>query len=209
MTLNRVCLDCDFLACSVYKFYGPHVGVLYGKREHMNRMRSYQVRTATNQSPDKWETGTKNHEGLAGVAAAVDYIASVGVNYGTVAAGASRREKLRAAWSVIQRYEKLLIDKLLTGLDLLPNVRVYGITSRFEFDQRVATVAIRKEGTTPQELAQKLAAENVFVTEGNFYALSVTERLGVELSGGLLRIGLAHYNTVEEIEQCLRVIGEA
>ena len=199
-------LGCDFLACSAYKFYGPHVGILYGKREHLNRLRAYRVRPAGNELPGKWETGTKNHEGLAGVLAAIDYLADLGVQYGGASIHAPRREKLRAAWPVVTAYEQTLIEKLIGSLQVIPGVRIYGITSPFDYNKRVATVSIRKEGTTPEQLAMALAAQNIFVTNGNFYAVSISERLGVEPSGGLLRIGLAHYNTVDEVDKLLRVV---
>lgn len=199
-------LDCDFLACSAYKFFGPHVGILYGKRNHLARLRAYQVRPAMGKVPGQWETGTKNHEGLAGTLAAIDYIASLGVTDGNATATASRREKLMAAWQVIHAHEQMLLRHLLTGLQKLPGVRVYGITDQADWQKRVATVAVRKEGTTPQQLAKALAAQNIFVTEGNYYAIAISERLGVEQSGGMLRIGLTHYNTVEEIDYCLRML---
>ncbi len=202
-------LDCDFLACSAYKFFGPHTGQLYGKREHLHRLRAYRVRPAGEELPGKWETGTKNHEGMAGTAAAIDYIAGLGVTYGGASAVASRREKLRAAWPAILEYEYVLMDRLISGLKAIPGVRIYGITSRFDWDKRVATISIRKEGITPESLAEKLAAENVFVWNGNFYAVSISERLGVEQSGGLVRIGLAHYNTLEEVDRCLGVVDRA
>ena len=202
-------LDCDFLACSAYKFYGPHVGILYGKREHLDRLRAYHVRPAGDEPPGKWEQGTKNHEGLAGVAAAIDYLAGLGVRYGGAPAGASRREKLIAAWGEIHHYEQMLIDRLISGLQFVNRVRIYGLTAREDWPRRVATVSIRKEGTTPQQLAEALAAENIFTWDGNFYALNLTERLGVEPSGGLLRIGLAHYNTLDEIDRCIRVLEKA
>lgn len=199
-------LGCDFLACSAYKFFGPHVGILYGKREHLQRLRAYRVRPAGEQLPGKWETGTKNHEGLAGVGAAIDYLADLGVRYGKAAANASRREKLQATWQVLEPYERYLSETLLDGLQAIPGVRIYGITQRTDLQHRVATVSLRKEGTTPQQLATALAAQNIFAWEGNFYALSISERLGVEQSGGFLRLGLAHYNTVEEISRCLHVL---
>jgi cysteine desulfurase family protein (TIGR01976 family) len=202
-------LDCDFLACSAYKFYGPHAGILYGKREHLQRLRAYRVRPAGDELPGKWETGTKNHEGLAGTAAAIDYIASLGATYGGASPTTTRREKLRAAWKVINDYEVMLMDRLITGLKSIPQVRIYGITERSQWQQRMATVSIRKEGKTPEELARKLAEQNVFVWNGNFYALSISERLGVEPSGGLVRIGLAHYNTIDEVDRCLAVIDRA
>lgn len=202
-------LDCDFLACSAYKFFGPHVGIQYGKRQHLERLRAYRVRPAGDEAPGKWETGTKNHEGLAGTAAAIDYIAGLGVAYGGAAPNATRRARLTAAWQSIKEHEDRLIDRLITGLKAIPRVRIYGITDRMDWDKRVATVSIRKEGLTPENLAAKLAEQNIFVWNGNFYALSISERLGVEQSGGFVRIGLAHYNTVEEIDRCLAVIDRA
>lgn len=199
-------LGCDFLACSAYKFFGPHVGILYGKREHLQRLRAYRVRPAGEQLPGKWETGTKNHEGLAGVGAAIDYLAELGVRYGNAPANATRREKLQATWQTLEPYEHHLSETLIDGLQAIPGVRIYGITNRDELNRRVATVSIRKEGTTPHSLATALAAQNIFAWEGNFYALSISERLGVEQSGGFLRLGLAHYNTVEEIDRCLHVL---
>lgn len=199
-------LNCDFLACSAYKFFGPHVGILYGKREHLARLRAYHVRPAGDLPPDKWETGTKNHEGLAGVAAAIDYIAEVGVRYGDAIPSASRRQQLAAAWPAIHAYEQMLIERLIEGLEVVPGVRIYGVSDRYAWDKRVATVSIRKEGTSPQELAETLAAQNVFAWNGNFYALELSRRLGAEPNGGFLRLGLVHYNTLDEIDRCLRVL---
>jgi len=202
-------LGCDFLACSAYKFFGPHVGLLYGKRDHLQRLRAYRVRPAGEELPGKWETGTKNHEGLAGTAAAIDYIAGLGVAYGGALASATRREQLAAAWRVVGEYEYQLIDRLISGLKAIPTVRIYGITARMDWEKRVATVSIRKEGLTPEALALHLAAQNIFVWNGNFYAVSISERLGVEQSGGLVRIGLAHYNTIDEVDRCLAAIDRA
>ena len=201
-------LGCDFLACSAYKFFGPHVGILYGKRQHLERLNAYRVRPAGNQSPDKWETGTKNHEGLAGTAAAIDYLASLGAQHGGASPAASRRERLAAAWQLIHEYERLLMDRLLDGLLTMPGVRLYGLTESGDREQRVITVGLRKEGTPPDALARRLGEQNIFAWSGNFYAVAVTERLGIEEEGGLLRVGLAHYNTVEEVDRCLAVIEE-
>ncbi len=199
-------LDCDFLACSAYKFFGPHAGHLYGKREHLERLEAYKVRPADNRPPGKWETGTQNHEAMAGVTAAVNYLSGIGVVYGSARDGDSRRTKLMAAWEVIHTYEQMLVERLITGLQSIAGVRIYGLTDRADWEQRVATVVIRKSGTTPEQLALALAAENIFAWNGNFYALSISERMGVEESGGFLRLGLAHYNTLEEIDRCLAVI---
>ena len=199
-------IGCDFLACSSYKFFGPHVGILYGKAEHLARLTAYKVRPASDAAPDKWETGTKNHEGLAGMTAAVDYIAELGSVYGRALFSAPRREKLQAAWLEIERYEQMLIERLIGGIQVINGARIYGITKSADWKSRVATVSIRKEGTTPQQLAEALAAENIFAWDGNCYALALSEALGVEESGGLLRLGLVHYNTLDEVDQALRVI---
>jgi cysteine desulfurase family protein (TIGR01976 family) len=199
-------IGCDFLACSAYKFFGPHVGILYGKAEHLARLHAYKVRPASDMAPEKWELGTKNHEGLAGVTAAVDYLAELGTTYGRAIFSASRREKLAAAWVEIERYEQMLIEHLIGGIEVINGARIYGISQRADWKSRVATVSIRKEGTTPERLAKALAAENIFTWHGNSYALNLSEALGVEESGGLLRLGLVHYNTLDEIDQCLRVI---
>ena len=199
-------IGCDFLACSAYKFFGPHVGILYGKAEHLARLNAYKVRPAEESAPDKWETGTKNHEGLAGMTAAVEYLAELGSVYGRALFSASRREKLQAAWVEIERYEQMLLERLINGIQVINGARIYGITNRADWKSRVATVSIRKEGTTPQQLAEALAAENIFAWDGNCYALALSEALGVEESGGLLRLGLVHYNTLDEIDEALRVI---
>ncbi len=121
-------IGCDFLACSAYKFFGPHVGILYGKAEHLARLNAYKVRPASDAAPDKWESGTKNHEGLAGVIAAVDYLAELGSVYGRALFSATRREKLQAAWVEIERYEQMLIERLIGGIQVINGARIYGIS---------------------------------------------------------------------------------
>jgi cysteine desulfurase family protein (TIGR01976 family) len=199
-------LDCDFLACSPYKFFGPHTGALYGKREHLVRLRPYKVRPAADQIPDRWETGTQNHEGLAGVAAAVDYLADLGRR--AHPAATTRRAALLAAYEAIRPYEMGLAKRLIAGLLEVPGLTFYGIRDPARFDRRVPTAAVRLAGHTPRQLAEFLAARGIFTWDGNYYALNLTERLGVELSGGMLRIGLAHYNTGQEIERLLAALNE-
>ena len=195
-------LDCDFLACSPYKFFAPHVGVLYGKREHLRRFRPYKVRPATQDSPERWETGTQNHEGLAGVTAAIEYLAELGrrtgPNVGDVRTS-KRRPVLLAAMEAIRGYERKLVEPLIRGLLAIPGVTVYGITDPARFDWRTPTVALRLAGQAPQELARLLAEQGMCTWAGNYYAINLTERLGVETAGGMLRLGLVHYNTAEEV----------
>ena len=204
-------LDCDFLACSAYKFFGPHVGLVYGKREHLERLRPYKVRPAPDEIPDCWETGTQNHEGLAGLIAAVDYLADVGRRFGDVPSrpGVSQRRGLvLAGTEAIRRYERGLAERLAKGLLAIDELTFYGITDLEKFDRRVPTVSIRIEGRHPREIAESLAREGFFVWDGNYYALSLSERLGVEPTGGMVRIGLAHYNTAEEVDRLLEALGQ-
>ena len=194
-------LDCDFLACSGYKFFGPHLGILYGKRDQLQRLRPYKLRACTEQLPDRWETGTQNHEGLAGLIAAIDYIADAGRHHQPAAA--TRREAILAAYDVFQQHEHELMEQLINGLLAIPGITFYGIKDPAKFDQRTPTVAIRLEGCTPRELATLLGERGIFTWDGNYYAINLAERLGVQDSGGMLRIGLTHYNTAEEVERVL------
>ena len=198
-------IDCDFLTCSAYKFFGPHVGVLYGKAQLLEELHPYKVRPAPNEIPDCWETGTQNHEGLAGVIAAIDYIADVGrrhVPEGTE----TRRDALVTAMNLTQSYERELSQRLIPALLEIPGLTFYGIRDTSRFDRRTPTVSIRMEGSSPRQLAAFLGQRGFFVWDGNYYALNVTERLGVEASGGMVRIGCAHYNMPEEIESLVRAL---
>ncbi len=197
-------LDCDFLVCSSYKFYGPHCGVLYGKREHMEQLRPYKVRPASEEIPYRWETGTQNHEGQAGTLAAIDYLAELGRRASPAATG--RRAQLLAAYDAIRAYEKSLTEHLIRGLLAIPGLKFYGIRKPERFAHRTPTVGIRMDGHTPRQLAEHLGRHGIFTWDGNYYAINLTERLGVESSGGMLRIGLAHYNTVEEIDRLLTAL---
>jgi cysteine desulfurase family protein (TIGR01976 family) len=199
-------LGCDFLVCSPYKFFAPHSGVLYGKREHLERLRPYKVRPATNRLPGRWETGTQNHEAMAGVAAAVDYLAELGRRHAPEVQG--RRAAILAAYDAIHKYEHGLLAHLVPALLQIPGLTFYGIKEPERFHLRVPTVAIRIEGHTPRELAIYLGERGIFTWDGNYYALNLSERLGVETQGGMLRIGLAHYNTMEEIQRLLAGLGE-
>ena len=207
-------LDCDFLACSAYKFFGPHVGLVYGKRERMERLRPYKVRPASDEIPDRWESGTQNHEGLAGLIAAVEYLADVGRRFGSAhpeePPGVSERRGLViAAMEAIRQYERGLAEQLVQGLLAIDGLTFYGITDFEKFDRRVPTVAIRSDGRHPRDLAESLGQDGFFVWDGNYYALSLSERLGVEPTGGMVRIGLAHYNTAEEVNRLLGALGKA
>jgi cysteine desulfurase family protein (TIGR01976 family) len=199
-------LDCDFLACSTYKFFGPHMGVLYGKREHLQRLPPYKVRANTNAIPNRWEWGTLNHECIAGIAACVEYLADLGRHANPSAS--TRRAALLAAYDAIQKHEHSLMESLIRGLLAISGLKLYGISDPNRFDQRCPTIAVRITGHTPLELATQLGERGFFTWDGNYYALNLTERLDVEKDGGFLRIGLAHYNTAEEVEQLLAALRE-
>lgn len=199
-------LDCDFLACSVYKFFGPHVGVLYGKRKHLEQLRPYKVRPASNAVPECWMTGTQNHEGLAGTTAAINYLASLGT---AADAGEhhTRRESLVRAMTTIKTYERNLAEQLVEGLLRIPRLSFYGIREPERFGERTPTVSFRLANMSPHAVAEALAVRGIFVWDGNYYALSLSERLGVESQGGMVRVGLTHYNTPEEVDYFLDLLG--
>lgn len=206
-------LDCDFLVCSPYKFFGPHSGTLWGRYELLERLRAYKVRPAGDLPPDKFETGTQCHEAQAGVLAAVDYLAELGEELGAGFAGqfpgfSGRRLALKQALAVIRAYERALFERFAAGLLAIPGLSFYGIRDVARFDQRTPTAAFRLAGHTPQAVAEHLAQRGVYVWAGNFYALAVTEALGLEESGGVVRAGLAHYNTAEEVDYCLACLRE-
>ena len=212
-------LDCDFLACSTYKFFGPHMGVLFGKREHLKRFRPNKVRPNTNAIPNCWEWGTLNHECIAGITACVDYIADLGRHaelcrdgrLGRPASAArtlSRRAAIEAAYAAIHDHERALTERLIAGLKKIPGAKIYGITDPARFNDRCGTFAVRIEGHTPLELSTKLGERGFFTWDGNYYALNLTEHLDVEKSGGFLRIGLVHYNTTEEVDRLLAALNE-
>jgi cysteine desulfurase family protein (TIGR01976 family) len=199
-------LECDFLTCSAYKFFGPHVGVLYAKREHLDRLRPYKVQPAPEELPSRWETGTQNYEGLAGLVAAINYLTQIG--HRVLPGVKNRREALLAAMIAIKQYEKDLCQKLVTGLLQIPGLTLYGIIEATRFDWRTPTVGIRLAEQSPHAIAKALGEQGIFTWNGNFYALGLTQKLGVESSGGFLRIGLVHYNTVEEIHRLLKALSQ-
>jgi cysteine desulfurase family protein (TIGR01976 family) len=199
-------LDCDFLACSPYKFFGPHMGTLYGKREHLLRFSPYKVRPAPNSLPDRWETGTQVQELIAGIGAAVDYLAELGRRCDSSAK--DRRSALLAAYRATRQHEMTLLSQLIAGLLAIPGLRFFGITDPAHFNDRCSTVSIRLANRTPTEAAKFLGNRGIFTWDGNYYALNLTERLGVEQTGGLLRIGLVHYNTPEEVDRLLAALRE-
>lgn len=197
-------LDCDFLVCSPYKFFGPHMGTLYGKRHLLEKFKPYKVRPATDTVPECWETGTQVQELIAGIQASVEYLAELGRRCDPSAQ--TRREALLAAYRSTVPYERALVTRLIEGLLALPGLRFFGISDPQRFYERCSTVSFRLPKGTPTELATFLGDRGIFTWDGNFYALNFTERLGVEQHGGVLRAGLVHYNTVAEVDRLLAAL---
>ena len=199
-------LDCDMLVVSAYKFYGPHVGVLYGRYELLDRLCAYKVRPASSDPPGKFETGTQNHEGIAGTLAAVNYLAGIGEMHGEdckdcFPSFSGRRLLVKTGMTALREYDRVLSAAILDELETLPGMRIHGITDRNRLDERVPTVSFTWEGRHPRDIAAALGEQGIFVWDGNYYALAVTTRLGLEGKGGMVRIGAVHYNTVEEIRR--------
>lgn len=196
-------IGCDFLVCSAYKFFGPHVGLLWARRELLQRLQPARLRPAPDSVPERWMTGTQNHEGIAGVMAAIDYLVSLGEAGGD--SESSRRLRLGAAFAQIRKHEQTLTMQLLSGLAELPGLRVWGITDPARFDERVPTVSVTHERLTPREMATSLAEEGLWTWPGNHYAQSFSEAAGLE-PHGTLRIGLLHYNTSAEVDRLLEAL---
>lgn len=198
-------LGCDFLISSAYKFFGTHSGILYGKRDLLEKLFAYKVRPATNALPGKFETGTQNHEGIAGVLGAIEYFEWVGKEFGNDQAEGlaesgyhGRRLELKKAMTAIHAYELELGRALLSILESIPGLRLYGLTDANRLEERVATFSFRVKDMNPRAVAERLAKEGIYVWDGNYYAINVTERLALEDKGGMVRVGAAHYNTLEE-----------
>ena len=207
-------LDCDFLACSPYKFYGPHSGVLYGKQEVLRLLHPYKLRPASDAVPYSFETGTKNHEGIAGVGAAIDFLAALGRDagpghaLGLEAYAAGPRRWLKQALAAIAAHETRLFSRLLKGLLAIPGLRVYGITDPQRFSERTPTACFTLPGLAPAVVAEKLGAAGIYVWDGNYYAWEPMKFLGLEEQGGAVRAGLCLYNTHEEVDIFLRTLRE-
>jgi cysteine desulfurase family protein (TIGR01976 family) len=199
-------IGCDFYVSSAYKWFSTHVGVLYGRYELLEEMKAYKVRPSSNQPPGKWETGTQNHEGIAGVLGAMEYFEQLGEQFGGDHLARhqdqfeGRALRLRQGMAAIKAYEFELNRALIDVLGSIPEVHIYGLTDVQRLDERVPTFSINVEGFHPRELAEALGKRGIYVWDGNYYALAVTERLGVEESGGMVRVGAVHYNTIEEID---------
>jgi cysteine desulfurase family protein (TIGR01976 family) len=199
-------LGVDFLVCSAYKFFGPHAGILYGRYDLLEGLTAYKVRPAPDSLPGKFETGTQNHEGIAGILGSVEYFEWLGKTFGgeqeeglRERGYTGRRLELKKAMTALRAHEFELSRNLLSELGQVPGLRLYGQADPNKVDQRVPTFAFRLEGKHPRAVAEALAAEGIYVWDGNYYALAVTERLGVEQDGGMVRVGAVHYNTPDEV----------
>jgi cysteine desulfurase family protein (TIGR01976 family) len=204
-------LEADFLVCSSYKFFGPHIGVLYGRYDLLAGLMAYKVRPASDELPWKFETGTPSFEGIAGVLGALEYFEWLGSEFGgeylTRFQGdfTGRALRLKQGLAAVQAYEYELSRHLLETLGRIPGLRIYGLDDPRDLEERVPTVAVNLEGKHPHRVAELLDERGIYAWDGNYYAINVTERLGVEESGGMVRIGPVHYNTLEEIDR----LGEA
>ena len=206
--IDVAALDTDFLVCSVYKWFGPHLGALYGKGAVLDSLPVFKARPAH----DRWETGTQSFESIAGTLAALDYLRDVGRNHGDVAGapgathGSERRRELVAAMVAIAHYERGLVTRLIDGLEEIEGVTIHGITDRARFDVRVPTVSVSIDGVHPRAAAEMLGREGIYVWDGDFYATGLIERLGKAEAGGVLRLGLVHYNTAAEVDRTLEAL---
>lgn len=195
-------LDCDFMVCSPYKFFAPHMGALFGKRDHLERLKPYKVRPACTNPPNCWEVGTQSFESIAGVLAAVEYLG----DFADETERSSLRSRLVSAMKGIQSYEQLLTERMLNGLAKMPEVTLYGIRDVARASSRTPTFGLNISGQSPETVARQLAENSIFSWNGNFYALSLIEKLSLDAGGGMLRLGCVHYNTIEEIDRVLEVL---
>ena len=200
-------LDADILACSPYKFFGPHLGVLSVRRELLDTWTPYKLRPAPDEAPERWETGTQNHEGLAGITAAVDYLADVGRRYGDPA-GIGRRDAVVAGYAAIRVHEGELAARFLRGVADIPSVRLWGIADEDRLDERTPTFAVRVGDQEPVKTATELARRGIYVWDGHYYAITVMERLGLLDSGGAVRIGFCHYHSTDDVDRVLQALAD-
>ncbi len=206
-------LGCDFLVCSAYKFFGPHQGILWGKRDVLEQLEAYKVRPAPDEIPGCFETGTMSHEGMAGTTAAVDYLASIGEIFANKYQDESqkfqgRRLHVHSAMDCLFEYETELAIRLIDGLQQLPGVRVQGITAKDAMARRVPTVSFTVDSVAPASIAESLGMKNIFVWSGHNYAVEAAMALGIYDSGGAIRVGPVHYNTKDEIDAILIALDE-
>jgi len=204
-------LGCDFLVCSAYKFYGPHVGVLWGRHDLLETLTPAKLRAASDRVPERFETGCANFEAIAGVLGALEYYEWLGRIHGACEAGTAEptaRAAISAGKAWMRAQEDALTARLIDGLAALPGVTVHGITAAADLSNRVSTVSVTVDGHQPDYLARALADRNVFVWSGHNYALEVIDHLGLKERGGVLRFGPVHYNTLAEVDRVIEIMTE-
>lgn len=196
-------LGCDFLICSAYKFFGPHMGILWGRLDVIDALKPYKCRCSSNALPERFELGTPQIELMAGLSAAVDYFAELGA-----AAGAQgpRRLKIAKAFEVSIAYENPLAQQLIDGLSDIAGLTIHGITDPKRINERVPTVSFTVDGIVPETIVRQMNAENIFLWSGHNYAWEIVHQLGIPAEQGVVRIGIAHYNTSAEIDETLESV---
>jgi cysteine desulfurase family protein (TIGR01976 family) len=200
-------LGADIVASSPYKFFGPHMGMAGVRREVLEAWTPYKLRPASDANPDRWETGTQNHEGMAGTIAAIDYIADVGRRFGEPVDDA-RRTGLEAGFARFEQHERALVVRFLEGIGRIPSIRLIGIADPGRVGERTPTFAVRLGDQHPLDTAAALAGRGIFVWDGHYYAIEVFDRLGLLESGGAVRIGFCHYHTTDEVDRVLEALDD-
>ena len=208
MPIDVSALQADLLVCSPYKFFAPHLGMLYGRRDLLERLTAYRVRPAGEALPGKWETGTQNHEALAGLLGTFGYLERLGAAYGDAAGRDHRRGRLRAAMAAIHAHEREMSVATLERLATVRGLHLFGITEPSRVGERVPTFSFTLAGHHPRAIAEHLAQRSISTWDGDFYAWELVRALGLDDSGGLLRVGLVHYNTLEEVDRLVAALGE-
>jgi len=203
--IDAAALGCDFLACSAYKFFGPHLGLLYGRRELLEELPAYKVRPADDRVPFRFETGTPNFEALAGLLGTIEYLEELGTRFGEDPEAepaddpSGRKRKLRRAAAAVRAHERTLAAAMFETLQAIPSMKIFGLTDPARFDERVATFSFRLGDIPPRRIAEELDRDGIYAWDGHYYALETVRRLGLEDKGGMLRVGAVHYNTLEDI----------
>jgi cysteine desulfurase family protein (TIGR01976 family) len=208
MPIDVSALQADLLVCSPYKFFAPHLGMLYGRRELLERLAAFRVRPAGEALPGKWEVGTQSHEALAGLLGTFEYLERLGAAYGEVAEADDRRGRLRAAMSAIRAHERGLSIGTLERLARVPGLALHGIGEPERVEERVPTFSFTLAGHRARALAEHLATRGISTWDGDFYAWELVRELGLADAGGLLRIGLVHYNTLTEVDRLVEALLE-
>lgn len=204
ISIDVQALGCDFLLCSAYKFFAPHVGIMYGRYDLLESLPVYKVRPAKDVVPNRWENGMLSFETIHGVTAAIDYIAELGMRFGGVSSDAPRREKIVRGMHAVQAYEAQLAQRLITGLQAIPHITVAGITDSQRIAERVPTVSFAHDHYKASEIGEKLAQHHIFLWTGNYYAMEIMQRLNQP--DGMVRVGIAHYNTQAEVDDLLAIL---